>query len=283
MIGFVPLPMPRSATLASVSGPADRQLLPRLGLVEATLVVMGGIVGSGIFINPSVVARHVHSGPLILGAWLVGGAVALVGAFIYAELAERMPRVGGQYAYLREAFHPVVGFLYGWALLVVINAGGTAAVAVTFGRYAVELTGSALDEKLIAVLTLVVLAGINCLGVKSGSLVQGGLMVLKIGVLLTLIVLGLLLGHAAAPVRGRAPRRPARVRRGDGSGPLRLRRLADRELHRRGGAGAAPQPPPRARRRRHRRGRPLSRGATGSISGASGPRGSPPPAPRRRA
>lgn len=190
------------ATLARVSGPADRQLLPRLGLVEATLVVMGGIVGSGIFINPSVVARHVHSGSLILGAWLVGGAVALVGAFIYAELAERMPRVGGQYAYLREAFHPVVGFLYGWALLVVINAGGTAAVAVTFGRYAVELTGSALDEKLIAVLTLVVLAGINCLGVKSGSIVQGGLMVLKIGVLLTLIVLGLLLGHAPPPSAG---------------------------------------------------------------------------------
>ncbi|MGZ3447846.1 MAG: amino acid permease, partial [Myxococcaceae bacterium] len=78
-----------------MSGPADRQLLPRPGLVEATLVVMGGIVGSGIFINPSVVARHVHSGPLILGAWLVGGAVALAGAFIYAELAERMPRVGG--------------------------------------------------------------------------------------------------------------------------------------------------------------------------------------------
>ena len=198
----MPLPRPRGATLGRVSGPADRQLLPRLGLVEATLVVMGGIVGSGIFINPSVVARHVHSGPLILGAWLVGGAVALVGAFIYAELAERMPRVGGQYAYLREAFHPVVGFLYGWALLVVINAGGTAAVAVTFGRYAVELTGSALDEKLIAVLTLVLLAGINCLGVKSGSLVQGGLMVLKIGVLLTLIVLGLLLGHAPPPSAG---------------------------------------------------------------------------------
>ena len=175
------------------------RLVPRLGLVEATLVVMGGIVGSGIFINPSVVARHVHTGPLIIGAWLVGGAVALVGAFVYAELAERMPRVGGQYAYLREAFHPVVGFLYGWALLVVINAGGTAAVAVTFGRYAVELTSVPLDEKTVAVLTLALLAAINCLGVKSGSLVQGALMVLKIGVLLALIVLGLALHHPAPP------------------------------------------------------------------------------------
>ena len=184
-----------------MSTPANRQLLPRLGLVEATLVVMGGIIGSGIFINPSVVARHVHSGPLILGAWLVGGLVALVGAFIYAELAERMPRVGGQYAYLREAFHPAVGFLYGWALLVVINAGGTAAVAVTFGRYAVELTGSTLDERLVAVGTLVLLAGINCLGVKSGSLVQGGLMVLKIGVLVALIVLGIVLGSPSPPMR----------------------------------------------------------------------------------
>ncbi|HEY1906832.1 MAG TPA: amino acid permease [Myxococcaceae bacterium] len=176
-------------------------LVPRLGVVEATLVVMGGIVGSGIFINPSVVARHVHSAPLILGAWLAGGAVALVGAFVYAELAERMPRVGGQYAYLREAFHPVVGFLYGWALLLVINAGGTAAVAVTFGRYAIELTGVPLEEKTVAVLTLLALAAVNCLGVKSGSLVQGTLMVLKIGVLGALIVLGLLLHRppTAAP------------------------------------------------------------------------------------
>jgi APA family basic amino acid/polyamine antiporter len=182
-----------------VSSWSPSQLVPRLGLVEATLVVMGGIVGSGIFINPSVVARHVHTGPLILGTWLVGGAVALVGAFVYAELAERMPRVGGQYAYLREAFHPVVGFLYGWALLVVINAGGTAAVAVTFGRYAVELTSVPLDETTVAVLTLALLAAINCLGVKSGSLVQGVLMVLKIGVLLALIVLGLALHHPAPP------------------------------------------------------------------------------------
>jgi len=178
---------------------ASSSLVPRLGLVEATLVVMGGIIGSGIFINPSVVARHVHSAPLILGAWLAGGAVALVGAAVYAELAERMPRVGGQYAYLREAFHPAVGFLYGWALLIVINAGGTAAVAVTFGRYAAELTGIAFSDKTVAVVTLLVLAAVNCLGVKSGSLVQGTLMVLKIGVLLTLIAAGLLLHRPPAP------------------------------------------------------------------------------------
>jgi len=173
------------------------ELLPRLGLVEATLVVMGGIVGSGIFINPSVVARHLHSAPWILAAWVAGGAVALVGAFIYAELAERMPRVGGQYAYLREAFHPLVGFLYGWALLLVINAGGVAAVAITFARYAVELTGAPVDERLVAIGTIALLAIVNCLGVKSGSVVQGTLMVLKIAVLLAVIALGWLLGRSA--------------------------------------------------------------------------------------
>jgi len=174
-------------------------LVARIGLFEATLVVMGGIVGSGIFVNPSVVARHVHSAPLILGAWVVGGVVALVGAFVYAELSERMPAVGGQYAYLREAFHPLVAFLCGWALLLVINAGGVAAVAVTFARYALELTALPVTETALAILTILGLAAINCLGVRSGSLVQGVLMVLKVGALAALIVLGWLFHRPPAP------------------------------------------------------------------------------------
>jgi APA family basic amino acid/polyamine antiporter len=176
----------------------------RIGLFEATLVVMGGIVGSGIFVNPSVVAQHVHSAPLILGAWVVGGVVALVGAFIYAELSERMPAVGGQYAYLREAFHPLVAFLCGWALLLVINAGGVAAVAVTFARYALELTGAPVGETALAIVTIVGLAAINCLGVRSGSLVQSVLMVLKVGALAALIVLGWLF-HRPPPAAAAAP------------------------------------------------------------------------------
>ena len=179
-------------------------LVARIGLFEATLVVMGGIVGSGIFVNPSVVARHVHSAPLILGAWVVGGVVALVGAFVFAELSERMPAVGGQYAYLREAFHPVVAFLCGWALLLVINAGGVAAVAVTFARYALELTGAPMTETALAVVTIVGLAAINCLGVRSGSAVQGVLMVLKIGALAALISLGWLF-HRPPPAAVPAP------------------------------------------------------------------------------
>ena len=86
------------------------------------MLVMGGIVGSGIFINPYVVATQVHTPALILGAWAAGGVVALLGAFVYAELAARRPEVGGQYAYLRDAFHPAVAFGYGWALLLVTQS-----------------------------------------------------------------------------------------------------------------------------------------------------------------
>src|SRR6266540_2498105 len=115
-------------------------LARRLGLFDATMIVMGGIIGSGIFINPSVVARQVTTPFLILMVWALGGLIVLAAAFIWAELAALRPEVGGQYAYLRDAFHPVVAFLYGWALLLVIHSGGMAAVAVTFARYFLELT-----------------------------------------------------------------------------------------------------------------------------------------------
>ena len=91
---------------------ADVSLARRLTLFDATMIVMGGIVGAGIFMNPAVVAQEVGSAGAALGAWAVGGVFALAGAFIYAELAARRPAVGGQYAYLREAFHPLVAFLY---------------------------------------------------------------------------------------------------------------------------------------------------------------------------
>src|SRR3954462_12519679 len=101
------------------SGAVSHGLARRLNLFDATMIVMGGIVGAGIFINPYVVAQQVHTPVLILGAWVVGGVIALAGAFIYAELAARLPQVGGQYAYLREAYHPAVAFLSGWVLLLV--------------------------------------------------------------------------------------------------------------------------------------------------------------------
>src|SRR5579862_7194101 len=125
---------------------------------------MGGIVGSGIFINPYVVAQQVHTPFLILGAWAAGGAVALAGAFVYAELAARRPQVGGQYAYLREAFHPSVAFVYGWVLLLVTQTGGMAAVSVTFARYYREITGSSASDAVVASTALLGLTAINCFG-----------------------------------------------------------------------------------------------------------------------
>src|SRR5882757_2788396 len=103
---------------------AASPLARKLGLFDGTMIVMGGCVGSGIFINPYVVARQVHTPVLILGAWLFGGLIALAGGFIYAQLAAQRPMLNGQYAYLREAYHPAVAFVYGWCLLLVIQTGG---------------------------------------------------------------------------------------------------------------------------------------------------------------
>src|SRR6267142_1697570 len=166
-------------------------LARRLGLFDATMIVMGGIIGSGIFINPYVVARQVTTPFLILGVWALGGVIALAAAFIWAELAALRPEVGGQYAYLREAYHPLIAFLYGWGLLLVIQTGGMAAVAVTFARYFLELTNLRVADKIIAAVALAALTAINCLGVRAGSTVQSLLMVLKILAILGLIACGL--------------------------------------------------------------------------------------------
>jgi APA family basic amino acid/polyamine antiporter len=167
------------------------------------MIVMGGIVGSGIFMNPYVVARQLHTPFLILAAWAIGGVMALFGAFIYAELAARRPHVGGQYAYIREAYHPSVAFIYGWALLLVTQTGGMAAVAVTFARYFLEITHARVPDALVASLALGLLTLINCFGVKEGSTVQSTLMVLKILVIVALIGCGLFFaGTPAAPEAG---------------------------------------------------------------------------------
>jgi APA family basic amino acid/polyamine antiporter len=173
-------------------------LARRLNAFDATMLVMGGIIGSGIFINPYVVARQVHTPALILGAWAAGGAIALIGAFVYAELAALRPEVGGQYAYLRDAWHPSVAFLYGWGLLLVIQSGGMAAVAVTFARYTLELTGVAMPEWVLATGTLAILTAINCLGVRSGTNTQTALMLLKLAAIGMLLVAGGLM--TTAPV-----------------------------------------------------------------------------------
>lgn len=169
---------------------ADGSLPRRLGLFDATMIVMGGIIGAGIFMNPSVVARSVASPALILLAWLLGGLIALAGAFVYAELAVWRPNVGGVYVYLRDAYHPIVAFLYGWTLLLVVQTGGMAAVAMTFGYYARELGGSGLSPAWLAVGTLAILTVINCFGARAGSNVQSVLMITKIAAILMLVTLG---------------------------------------------------------------------------------------------
>ena len=153
------------------------------------MVVIGGIIGSGIFINPYLVARQLDTPVLVLAAWALGGAVALAGAFAYAELGQLMPRAGGQYVYLRDAWHPVVGFLYGWALLFMIETGAMAAVAITFAQYALKLAGgSGASPRPLAVATIVVLSAVNYVGVKPGSRVLNVFVILKVAALAALII-----------------------------------------------------------------------------------------------
>ena len=171
-------------------------LKPRrqLGVFDATMIVMGGIVGAGIFANPSEVAHRVHTPFLILGVWVLGGFIAMCGAFIWAELATRLPGTGGQYLYLREAYHPSVAFVYGWGLLLVTQTGGMAAVAVIFASYFHVLTGVVWSDSAIAAVVLLILAAINCLGARAGSNVQSALMLLKIGAIAALVVIGFVVG-----------------------------------------------------------------------------------------
>ena len=185
---------------SSVESPVPLKLSSQLGLFDATMMVMGGIVGAGIFMNPYVVAQRLHSPVLILSVWIAGGVVAILGSFIYAELGDRIPEVGGQYEYLRQALHPVFGFLYGWALLLVIQTGGMAAVAVTFARYFLELTGLPVSESSVVIVTLAVLTAINCLGVKPGGRLQSILMVLKIAAIACLVGAGFFLLKKPQPL-----------------------------------------------------------------------------------
>src|SRR5216684_2160182 len=191
----------------ATSDPGSPTLARRLGAFDATMIVMGGIIGSGIFINPYVVAQRVHTPAMIIGAWIAGGVIALLGAFAYAELAALRPEVGGQYAYLRDAYHPSVAFMYGWALLLIVQSGGMAAVAATFAKYTINLIGMAVPEWTIAVITLLILTLINCLGVRSGSNTQSVLMVLKLAAIAMLIIAGATISapHSAARAMLDAP------------------------------------------------------------------------------
>jgi APA family basic amino acid/polyamine antiporter len=170
-----------------------------LGLFDSVVVVAGGIVGVGIFANPSNVARTVGAPALILAVWAIGGGVALIGAFVWAELASRFPHVGGQYVYLQKAYPPIVGFLYGVALLFIINGGSLAAVSILFATY-VDRSFVALGPtgiRLTAAAALVGLTAVNAIGVRAGTRTNNVLMCAKVLGMLTLI--GLAFSHGSRP------------------------------------------------------------------------------------
>jgi len=179
----------------------DRATYSRsLGLFSATMLVVGGIIGSGIFISSQAVAARTGTATLTISAWSLGAVIALLGAFIFAELGRRRPQVGGGYAYLRDAFGPLPAFLYGWALLLAIATGAIAAVAVTFATYATQLAGLSPDLiKPIALGAVVVLTIVNAFGVQPGAVTQNVFTILKLAALASLLVAALFVSSIPTP------------------------------------------------------------------------------------
>ncbi|MBI4552042.1 MAG: amino acid permease [Candidatus Latescibacteria bacterium] len=177
---------------------ADRALVRGLGLVEATTIVMGGIIGSGIFRAPSFVAQAVGSPGMSIMVWLVCGLIALFGALCYAELTSALPHTGGTYVYLREAYDaPIITFLYGWVYFLVIQAAGIAAVATVFATYVASIINTVEGATLgvwtqrgIALGCIWLLTVINCIGVRVGGQVSNLFTFLKTSAIVVLIALG---------------------------------------------------------------------------------------------
>ena len=164
----------------------------QLRTFDAAMLTVGGIIGGGIFLNPAVVAQRVHTAPLIIGTWVLGGVIAVAGALSFAELGGRRPEAGGGYVYLKEAFGPLPAFLYGWTFLLVVNTGGMAAVAVTFARYTTDLAhGPGGWVKPIAIGAILLLTGVNYIGIRAGATTQNVFTVLKLAALAAVIATGI--------------------------------------------------------------------------------------------
>jgi amino acid transporter len=170
------------------------ELKRQLGLLDSTMINVGTIIASAIFIVPSAIALQLHASAPVILVWVAGGLVSLLGALSVAELGAAMPQAGGQYVYLSKAYGPVWGFLYGWSSGVVINPASIAAIAVGFATYVgffVPLSDGGI--KAVAVLSIVGLTALNCLGVRLGAGTQNVLTVIKMGLLVVLIVVGFVL------------------------------------------------------------------------------------------
>src|SRR5437667_416514 len=200
---------------------ADEKFVRGLGLLDSTMLVAGSMIGSGIFIVSSIIARQVGSPGWLLVVWLVTGLLTLMAALSYGELAAMMPKAGGQYVYLREAFSPLWGFLYGWTLFLVIQTGTIAAVAVGFAKFLGVLwpsisvdnyiispiriaSGYAISlstAQFVGVLLIALLTFMNTRGLELGKIVQNVFTITKTGSLIALILLGVLIGWNADAVR----------------------------------------------------------------------------------
>jgi len=177
--------------------PASPPILARrLGLASLTALVVGEVIGVGIFLTPAAMARTLGSPFWLLVVWLIVGAMALIGALCYGELAARLPEAGGGYVYLRRAYGPVVAFLYGWKCMLVMDPGITAALAVglaSYVGYVIKL--SAVGMKAVALGAVLTLAAVNIVGVRFGARLMQWLTVLKVGALLLIAVLAVVLGR----------------------------------------------------------------------------------------
>ena len=206
--------VPHESIGESVATTLDTEFTRGLGLYDSTMIVVGSMIGSGIFIVSADMARNIGSPGWLLGAWALTGGLTIVGALSYGELAAMMPRAGGQYVYLREAFSPLWGFLYGWTLFLVIQTGTIAAVSVGFARYFGALvpwiaddhylippmhvsTGYALSlstTQLVGIAMIALLTWTNTRGLETGKIIQNIFTTAKTGALAGLIVVGVLLG-----------------------------------------------------------------------------------------
>lgn len=179
----------------------SRHELPRkLGWLDATMIVVGIVIGSGIFLLPNLIAQNLHSSGAILAAWIISGVLSYFGALAYAELGAMMPATGGQYVYLREAYGPACAFVCGWTFMLAVLSGGIAFLAVSFSIYAgqfVHLTP--LTSKLISLALIAILSAVNYVGVREGATVQVVFTFLKVAGLLLLIG-GAFFSHVVVPV-----------------------------------------------------------------------------------
>jgi APA family basic amino acid/polyamine antiporter len=187
---------------ASTTGDGSRldQLPRKLGLLDATFIVIGIVIGSGIFLLPNVIARSLPSGPAIIGVWIVSGILSFFGALAYAELGAMMPATGGQYVYLREAFGPACAFVCGWVFVLAVPPGGVAFLSTGFSIYLAQFVSLTPTMRIGVSLVLVaILTTINYIGVRESAWVQRIFTAAKIGGLALVIFAAFLAPHAARP------------------------------------------------------------------------------------